>query len=198
MRRGAHPSEGPPLLTFTDLAREKLEEFAQGSDESSLALRIAIVGRGPNGFQYDLQLIPPDNGVETDTELQVDGWSVLVSESSMPYMEGVTLGFKETLMGGGFHFENPNPLWLDDMAQRVQEVITTEVNPAVASHGGTVLLVDVSEGEAIISFGGGCQGCAAVDATLKNGVERMICDKIPEIVAVRDVTDHSAGTNPFY
>lgn len=186
------------MLTFTDLAKEKLEEFATGSDEPFLALRIEITGRGPKGFQYDLQLIPPRNSIDSDEEFEVEGWTVLIAQASRPYMDGVTLGFRETLMGGGFHFENPNPLWLDELAQRVQQVIDEEVNPAVASHGGNVMLVDVVDGEAIVAFGGGCQGCAAVEATLKDGVQKMICEKIPEISAVSDVTDHSAGTNPFY
>ena len=59
-------------------------------------------------------------------------------------------------------------------------------------------LIDVVEGEAIVEFGGGCQGCSAVDVTLKHGVETMLMEKIPEIVAVVDITDHAAGTNPFY
>ena len=186
------------MLTFTDIAREKLNEFAAGSDESSLVLKIAIVGRGPNGFEYDLQLIPNHEAKDSDLEIAIDGWTVFIAEASIPYMEGVTLGFKETLMGGGFHFDNPNPLWSDEVAQRVQVVIDEEVNPAVASHGGKVQLIDVRDGEAIVSFGGGCQGCAAVDTTLKNGVEKMVCEKIPEINKVSDATDHSAGTNPFY
>ncbi len=106
-------------------------------------------------------------------------------------------GFKETLMGGGFHFENPNPLWLDEVATRVQEIIDTEVSPTVASHGGTVSLIDVRDGEVIVAFGGGCQGCSAVDITLKNGVEKIIKEHIPEIVSISDITDHATGENPF-
>ena len=101
-------------------------------------------------------------------------------------------------MGGGFSFENPNPMWVDELSQKVAEIINNEVNPAVASHGGVVELVGVDENKAIIAFGGGCQGCGMADVTLKQGVEVMIKEKVPEIIEVIDSTDHEAGTNPFY
>jgi len=186
------------LLTFSELARDKLAEFAANSDEENLALKISITGRSGNGFQYDLQLIPPKEKEDSDHVFDIDDWTVFISENSVPYMDGVTLEFKETLMGGGFHFENPNPLWIDDVAQRVQVVIDEKVNPAIASHGGKISLVDVCDGVVVVSFGGGCQGCSAVDVTLKHGVEKMICETIPEITSISDVTDHAAGTNPFY
>jgi len=198
-RCGGVPSfGGAPLLNFTKTAREKLDEFAAGSDEPSLALKICIIGRGPNGFQYELQLIPVSEKEDTDQSFEVDGWTVFISQSSAPYMDGVTLGFKETLMGGGFDFDNPNPLWQDELALQVQTIIDEEVNPLVASHGGKVLLVDVSDGEVVVSFGGGCQGCSAVDATLKNSVEKMIMGKLPEVTKITDATNHAAGSKPFY
>ena len=101
-------------------------------------------------------------------------------------------------MGGGFSFENPNPMWVDELSQKVAEIINNEVNPAVASHGGVVELVGVDENKAIIAFGGGCQGCGMADVTLKQGVEVMIMDNVPEIIEVIDATDHAAGANPFY
>nr|MBC8517971.1 iron-sulfur cluster assembly accessory protein [Euryarchaeota archaeon] len=97
------------MLTFSELARDKLAEFAANSEEENLALKISITGRSGNGFQYDLQLISPKEQEDSDHVFEVDDWTVIISESSVPYMEGVTLEFKETLMGGGFHFENPNP-----------------------------------------------------------------------------------------
>ena len=72
------------------------------------------------------------------------------------------------------------------------------MNPLVASHGGHVDLVGVNDGKAMIAFGGGCQGCGMVDVTLKEGIEVMITEGVPGITAVVDMTDHDAGTNPFY
>ena len=187
------------MLTITDKAQEMLGQFAESADEGvELILRVEIVGRGPNGFQYDLQFVGRDDGKEGDIELDVDGMPVLVAAQSAQYLDGTTLDYKETLMGGGFSFENPNPLWIDDVSKAVAEVIAEKVNPVVATHGGHVDLIGVDEGKAIIAFGGGCQGCGMVDVTLKQGVEVMITEGVPGVSGVVDITDHSAGTNPFY
>ena len=187
------------MLTITDKAQEMLDQFAESADEGvELILRVEIVGRGPKGFQYDLQFVGREDGKEDDIELDVDGLPVLVAARSAQYLEGTTLDYKETLMGGGFSFDNPNPLWVDELSKAVAEIIASEVNPVVASHGGHVDLIGVDDGKAIIAFGGGCQGCGMVDVTLKQGVEVMIKDNVPEISEVIDATDHAAGTNPFY
>lgn len=187
------------MLTITEKAQEMLGEFADSADESvELILRVEIVGRGPKGFQYDLQFVGREDSKEDDIVLDIDGMSVLVAARSAQYLEGTTLDYKETLMGGGFSFDNPNPLWVDELSKAVAEIIASEVNPVVASHGGHVDLVGVDDGKAIIAFGGGCQGCGMVDVTLKQGVEVMIKDNVPGISEVIDATDHAAGTNPFY
>ncbi|DAC42649.1 MAG TPA: iron-sulfur cluster assembly accessory protein [Candidatus Poseidoniales archaeon] len=191
--------QGPMMLTISDKAHEMLLHYsAQAEEGDSLALRIEIVGRGPKGFQYDLQFIDINDAGDDDVAQEARGFQVRIAARSAKYLDGATLDFKETLMGGGFSFENPNPLWIDDLSQRVAEVIDKNVNPAVASHGGHVDLVGVDENKAIIAFGGGCQGCGMADVTLKQGVEVMIMDNVPEIVEVVDATDHAAGANPFY
>ena len=80
----------------------------------------------------------------------------------------------------------------------MQEILDRQINPGVGSHGGMVSLVDVKDGTAYMRFGGGCQGCAAVDVTLKQGVETAIRAAVPAITAIVDVTDHEAGANPYY
>ncbi|MBN55208.1 MAG: Fe/S biogenesis protein NfuA [Euryarchaeota archaeon] len=187
------------MLEITDKAREMLDQFAeQAEDSDGISLKVEIIGRGPKGFQYDLQLIGKGDSLDDDAEFEVDGMTVFVGSRSVPYLEGTVLDYKETLMGGGFSFENPNPLWIDDVSKAVAEVIAEKVNPVVATHGGHVDLIGVDEGKAIIAFGGGCQGCGMVDVTLKQGVEVMITEGVPGVSGVVDITDHSAGTNPFY
>jgi len=186
------------MLEITGKAREMLDKFAEQADDDDIALKIIILGRGPKGFQYDLQLIGREDALEDDVETKVDGMVVFVGSRSAPYLEGTILDYKETLMGGGFSFENPNPLWIDDVSKSVAEVIEIQVNPLVASHGGHVDLVGGDDGKAMISFGGGCQGCGMVDVTLKEGIEVMITEGVPGVSEVVDMTDHDAGTNPFY
>jgi Fe-S cluster biogenesis protein NfuA len=81
---------------------------------------------------------------------------------------------------------------------RVKSVIEEMINPAVAMHGGFVSLVDVKDNIVYVSMGGGCQGCAASQMTLRSGIEAAIREAVPEVTEVRDATDHEAGENPFY
>ena len=179
------------MLTITDLAKEKLAAFAAQADgDDVLVLQVAIVGRGANGFQYDLQLVSQKDTADDDVVCEIDGVIVSIAAKSAVHMDGATLDFKESLMGGGFHFDNPNPMWADPTEQAVAEVIESKVNPAVASHGGTVSLVGIDDGQAVISFGGGCQGCGMADVTLKQGIEVMLMDELEGITGVVDITDH--------
>ena len=89
----------------------------------------------------------------------------------------------------------PDP---DEIKKKVQAVLDTEINPAVASHGGWVELIDVRKNELFIKMGGGCQGCGMADVTLKQGVEKSIRQAIPNIGAIMDTTDHASGRNPYY
>ena len=86
----------------------------------------------------------------------------------------------------------------DDLKAKVQDLIDTMINPAVAGHGGFVELIDVQDNRVYLQMGGGCQGCGAADITLKSGIERLIKEEIPEVAEVLDTTDHSSGTNPYY
>lgn len=72
------------------------------------------------------------------------------------------------------------------------------INPAVASHGGEVHLVDYVNNDVYLRLSGGCQGCASSSATLKNGIERLLREEFPDIRNIVDVTDHDAGDNPYY
>jgi len=85
-----------------------------------------------------------------------------------------------------------------DLKDKVQALIDTMINPAVAGHGGFVDLIDVKDNKVYLQMGGGCQGCGAADVTLKSGIERLIKEELPEVEEVLDTTDHASGTNPYY
>jgi Fe/S biogenesis protein NfuA len=86
----------------------------------------------------------------------------------------------------------------EDLKTRVQELIDSMINPAVAGHGGFVDLIDVKDNKVYLQMGGGCQGCGAADITLKSGIERLIKEELPEVEEVLDTTDHASGANPYY
>ncbi len=85
-----------------------------------------------------------------------------------------------------------------DMAEAIEALLEQHINPALASHGGFVTLVKVDNKDVYIEMGGGCQGCAASQMTMKNGVETAIREICPDVGEIIDVTDHAAGTNPYY
>jgi Fe-S cluster biogenesis protein NfuA len=86
----------------------------------------------------------------------------------------------------------------EEIRERVQHVLDSEINPSVAEHGGVVSLIDVQDNQVFIQMGGGCQGCGQADVTLKFGIENSIRATIPGVGDILDVTDHAAGRNPFY
>src|SRR5438128_4537563 len=90
------------------------------------------------------------------------------------------------------------PAESDELAERVRRVLDVEVNPAIAAHRGRVTLVDVAEGRVRIRLEGGCQGCSLAEVTIRQGVERLLRSRLPEIIGVVDTTDHAAGSNPFF
>ena len=119
-------------------------------------------------------------------------------EKALEAASGATVDFVDGVMQSGFRLFFEGTTWDDPVAQKVQDVIDRQINPGVASHGGAVTLDGVKDGVALIRFGGGCHGCGAADVTLKQGIDRMLRENVPEIVGVQDVTDHTTGENPYY
>lgn len=86
----------------------------------------------------------------------------------------------------------------DEVKTKIQKILDEMINPAVASHGGYVELLDVKENVAYLKLGGGCQGCGMVNVTLKQGIEATLKEEIPQLAGVIDQTDHAGGSNPYY
>lgn len=186
------------LLTVTPAAREKIDSVRAFNDFPEAVLRVRVRGKEGPRFLYEMALEDPRDRAETDLAFDVDGLEVVLDPQSAADLSGATIDLDPAITGGGLRIDNPNEGWSDEVAQAVQDVLDRQINPGVGSHGGMVTLVDVREGTAYLRFGGGCQGCAAVDVTLKQGVEQAVRSAVPAIQAIVDVTDHAAGTNPYY
>ena len=186
------------LLTVTPAAREKIDGVRDFNDFPEAVLRIRILAREGRRFRYEIALEDPRDRTEEDLVVDADGLSVAVDPRTAVDLAGATVDLDASITGGGLRIDNPNEGWSDPVAQAVQDVLDRQINPGVGSHGGMVTLVEVRDGAAYLQFGGGCQGCAAVDVTLKHGVETAIRAAVPQVTAIVDATDHAAGTNPFY
>jgi Fe/S biogenesis protein NfuA len=186
------------MVTLTDVARQKVLALMETQGRKDLALRFAVHGRGPGGFRYRLGFVGPDEKRPDDRVVDAGGFEIWIDAESAPKLEGAGIDYVETLQESGFKIDNPQAAWSDPLAAAVQRLLDTEVNPAVAAHGGHVTLLDVREGVAYLEMGGGCQGCGMADVTLRQGIETRIREAVPGVREVVDVTDHAGGENPYY
>lgn len=192
------------MIGFSESARERIKEFIQEEGDEDLAVRIEVLSSSPLAPEYDMALVGPDELEPDDQLFEADGLRVAVAAESASLLEGTRVDWVESSLGGGFKFENPNlkPIGSEPvtgpLADRVRQVIDERINPGIAMHGGHATLVEVRDDVVYLEMSGGCQGCGMAAVTLKQGIERMLREEVPEIQGVVDVTDHTAGVNPYY
>jgi Fe/S biogenesis protein NfuA len=186
------------MITFTEAARGKVLELLAGEGRRGSALRFSISGRMGGVFQYRLAFMKPEERAPGDALADAGGFQVVMDARSAPYLAGTSVDYVEAPSQSGFKIDNPNPLWNDPLATAVQRLIDDEINPALASHGGFVHLLELTDGVARVELGGGCQGCGMAHVTLKRGIEARIREALPEVREVVDVTDHAGGANPYF
>jgi Fe/S biogenesis protein NfuA len=194
------------MITFTDRAHEMVRSFLEQSEGEELALRIGTSG-SPVSPTFDLTLVGLAEQADDEEMVDGGGFAVLVRKSDMAAIEGATVDYVERVNESGFEVRTAKkPLSearssrgvpTGEIADRVRSVLETQVNPAIAAHGGMISLVDVEETDVYVEMSGGCQGCALSRMTLRQGVERMLREAVPELTAVHDITDHASGDNPY-
>jgi Fe/S biogenesis protein NfuA len=191
------------VVTFTDGAKAHVVAFLAEESEP-LAVRIEVLDSSPLAPQYDLALIEESEKETGDQIYEQGGFEVVVPRSSVDLLKGATVDWVESMQGSGFKVENPNIVPIGEgladgpLADRVKQVIDMQVNPAIASHGGSVTLVEVRDDVVYLEMMGGCQGCGMAAVTLAQGIRRIIMENVPDVKDIVDVTNHEAGANPYY
>ena len=99
---------------------------------------------------------------------------------------------------GGEDLAEPTHEGGEDLADAARRIIDAEVNPAIAAHRGRVTVTGASQGWLRIRLDGGCQGCSLAEVTIRQGIEPLLRARLPAITGLIDVTDHEAGTDPFF
>ncbi len=156
--------DGVALVQFTAGAKERIIAFMTEDEADDLAVRVSISNPSPVAPEYEMALVGEGERQSDDTSFETDGFSVLVDCESAKIIRGTTIDWVETVEGSGFRFDNPNikPLGSEPLtgplAERVQKVLEERINPGVATHGGTITLVDVRDNVVYLRMGGGCQG----------------------------------------
>jgi Fe/S biogenesis protein NfuA len=183
-------------VSLSEEAATRILEFMETKGQQGSGVRLEV--RDLAGSMYNLSFVELSERRDDDLLVESRGVTLVIDRKSAERTEGATLNYVEDLYATGFRLDNPNKPGLTGLAGRVQEAIDRDVNPMVAQHGGKIVLLDVEDGRVKIEFGGGCQGCGMVDVTLKQGVETLLREAVPEITEIIDATDHGAGETPYY
>jgi Fe-S cluster biogenesis protein NfuA len=85
-----------------------------------------------------------------------------------------------------------------DLAETARRIVDAEINPAIAAHRGHVTVTGADHGWIRIRLDGGCQGCSLAEVTIRQGIEPLLRARLPAFTGLIDVTDHEAGTDPFF
>jgi Fe/S biogenesis protein NfuA len=199
-------TEVSSIITITDDALAELVKLRESEeDAASLGLRLEIVSGPGEDFKYDLSLDEFRKAAFTDEVRTHSGMKVIIPAKDVELLEGAILDYSST---GGLVIRNPNKPSIpmieglvndDALSAEIEAIVATEVNPALAAHGGFVTFAGHDEaGTAYLTMGGGCHGCSMSKVTMLEGVQTTLVEKVEGIQRVRDMTDHQSGENPFY
>ncbi len=186
-----------PTLTVTDRAAERIRGFRQRQGHPEAWVSVTPAGLVGERLSFTFALV--ESGGLKDDEVLVrgrDDIDFVAPNLISRHVIGATVD-ADPLTGALELVTSYNPDE-DPLAKAVQELLDQELNPAVASHGGYIGLLDVADGVAYVQMGGGCQGCGLAEVTLSQGVRTAILERFPELHDVVDTTDHAQGANPYY
>ncbi len=192
------------MIAVSPEAQEYFRKLLSEQGAADWAVRIRAREPGSLSADCEMTFCEPHEISCDDGVVNYPGWRLVIDAISQSWLEGANIDFVVSQTGGEINVRAPRlrgemSATQVNLVERVQKVIAEEINPQLASHRGRVSLVEVTaKADVVLAFGGGCQGCGMVNVTLKQGVERTLRARIPEIGAVRDATDHEHGENPFY
>lgn len=202
--RHARGLAGVDMIDISERAQRHFLRLLSQQGIDGLGIRLRVTAPGTPAANCELEFVEPDELTGQEWTIVCDGFEFHVEGESARWLEDATIDFETNATGGQLNIRAPRikgeiPGQEAGLIERVRYVLEAEINPKIASHGGRVSLLEVdANGVVLLQFGGGCHGCGMVDVTLKNGVEKTLRERVPEITEVRDATDHSGGSNPYY
>ncbi len=191
------------MINLSEGAQAYFLRLLQSQGGDAVGIRLSAVS--PGTPRADARLEFCDHGDLLGDEWAIDcqGFTLYVDAPSAPWLEGAEIDFTANATGGQLSIRAPRikgeaPAEGAGLVERVRWLIDSEINPQLASHKGRVELDSIdADGVVYLRFGGGCHGCGMADVTLKQGIEKTMMGRIPEVTAVRDATDHSTGSAPY-
>ena len=192
-------------IHLTEGAIGYLQDLLSKQEADDMGIRIFIEKPGTPQAECCMAYCAPSEQEADDLLKPIDAFPVWIDGHSLNYLEDALIDYAKDRMGGQLTFKAPKSKVPSlgpnaTIEEQINHLLMSEINPGLASHGGYVSLLElVDEGTtAVLQFGGGCQGCSAVDLTLKQGVEKVLMEQIPQIQKVVDTTDHSIKDNAYY
>ena len=188
-----------------------LEIKEQEPGDNDYALFLQIDGVQGNQYTYDLSFLDLEQARSDDKRLEIGDLVVIIASKDLDKFNNSKLELSDDPAAPGLTMDNPNtpspeifgnpdemPELTGELAEKVQTVLESQINPAIASHGGVAQLVGVEGQDIYLKLGGGCQGCGMAQVTLTQGIETSLREAIPEIGNIIDATDHASGDNPYF
>jgi Fe/S biogenesis protein NfuA len=191
-------------LNITESAQQYLADLLEKQETKGMSVRMFVTQPGTRYAETCLAYCRPGEEKADDQIVEMTHLRVFLEKNSLPYLDEAEVDYAKDRMGGQLTIKAPNakmPKVNQDspLSDQINYILFTEINPGLASHGGEVSLEELTEESvAVLKFGGGCQGCSAVDMTLKDGVEKTLLERLPQLKGVRDVTDHSVKENAYF
>lgn len=191
------------MIEMSESAQTYFRHLLKTQGGDAVGIRVSALHPGTPRADARLEFCEAGDLLGDEWSLDCEGFTLFVDAPSVRFLDGAQVDYVTQSTGGQLTIRAPRikgeqPTQDASVVERVQYLIDSEINPMLASHKGQVSLVEVTaEGVVFLRFGGGCHGCGMVDVTLKQGIEKTMRERIPEITAIRDATDHATGQAPY-
>lgn len=192
------------MINISEAAQQHFVKLLD-SQSPNTRIRVFVVNPGTRSAECGVSYCPEESVEAEDITLPFTGFEAVVDAESKPFLQDAEIDFVTDQMGSQLTLKAPNAKArkVDDDAplrERLQYFIEAEVNPGLASHGGDVQIVEITNDDIVVlQFGGGCNGCSMVDVTLKEGIEKQMLEQFAgEIKGVKDATEHKSGEHSYY
>jgi Fe/S biogenesis protein NfuA len=191
------------MIHISDTAQNHFRRLLEQQGDDAVGIRISAVHPGTPRADARLEFAEHGDLLGDEWEVQCEGFILYVDAPSAKYLDGAEIdltasGASQQLSIRAPKIKGEAPKGDASLIQRVQWLLDSEINPQLAAHKGNVALDSIdADNNVYLRFGGGCHGCGMADVTLKQGIEKTLLARIPELNAVRDATDHETGEAPY-
>ena len=191
------------LVSISDSAVTYLQDLLNSQEEET-NIKIFVSDPGTMRAETCIVYCKVGEEEEDDVLMEVGELSVYLENESLSFLEDCKVDYHPDKFGGQLTIKAPSSRVPNigenaTLEDKVNYILYDEINPQLASHGGNVHLDCITDDNyVVLQFGGGCQGCGMVDVTLKEGIEKTLLEKLPDLKGVKDITDHTENENAYY